>query len=259
MPGCLHVVKMASMCECSPGGAFAGGASVQLLVQVCSCFGPCNGRKQRTQQVQEHSATILGVGVRSKVNPLLPELLQKLRASARQLHPDPLHAVAQLGGHGLNDGNGAVFVQVDLQDGRKEVQGVYTGAALERRMPRLKNWQRPTHLLHTPHLQVLQEAGVGHARRGNASGIVGLGSRGRQQGRCGGQSPARPGVWDHAWVSVTQPQQHITVHALHQALRALTFAETPCGPALVRPQWASVARKGLCMRFRPCDAPCDAG
>lgn len=67
-----------------------------------------------TQQVQEHGTAILGVGVRGEVDLLLAELGQQLGGGAGQLHAHALHAVAQLGGHGLHDGNGAVLVQVNL-------------------------------------------------------------------------------------------------------------------------------------------------
>jgi hypothetical protein len=41
-----------------------------------------------------------------------------------------------------------------------------------------------THLLHTAHVKVLQEAGVGHAGRSNARGVVRLGSCCWEQGCC---------------------------------------------------------------------------
>ena len=59
--------------------------------------------------------TYLSVRVGSKVNLLLPELLQKLLAGAWQLHAHPLDAVAQLRGHGLNNGDGAVLIQIHLE------------------------------------------------------------------------------------------------------------------------------------------------
>mmetsp|Transcript_18452 Transcript_18452/g.46683 ORF Transcript_18452/g.46683 Transcript_18452/m.46683 type:complete len:537 (-) Transcript_18452:109-1719(-) len=115
--------------------------------------------REVAQQVQEHSTTVLGVGVGSEVDLLLAELLQQLRAGARHLDTHALHAVAQLRGHSLNNGNGAILVQV--------------------------------HLLHTTHLQVLQEARVGHARGRHSSGILSTGSRSRHQGSSGSQSIAQ--------------------------------------------------------------------
>jgi hypothetical protein len=67
-----------------------------------------------TQQVQEHCTTVLCVGVGCKVDLLLPKLLQQLRASAWQLNANTLNTVAQLWGHCLNDGNGAILVEVHL-------------------------------------------------------------------------------------------------------------------------------------------------
>ena len=43
--------------------------------------------------------------------------LQQLGRGARQLHPHALHAVAQLGADCLNDGDGAILVQVHLARG----------------------------------------------------------------------------------------------------------------------------------------------
>mmetsp|Transcript_32806 Transcript_32806/g.97767 ORF Transcript_32806/g.97767 Transcript_32806/m.97767 type:complete len:317 (-) Transcript_32806:386-1336(-) len=71
---------------------------------------------QVAKKVQEHSTTIFSVGVRSKVDLLLPELVQELWAGSRQLDPHTLHTVAQLRRDGLHNSNGAILIQVDLLD-----------------------------------------------------------------------------------------------------------------------------------------------
>mmetsp|Transcript_3731 Transcript_3731/g.6369 ORF Transcript_3731/g.6369 Transcript_3731/m.6369 type:complete len:396 (+) Transcript_3731:1324-2511(+) len=97
------------------------------------------------QEVQEDLATILLLAVSGEVDVLRAELLQQLRAGAGQLHAHALHAVPELGAHGLNHSDGAVLVQV--------------------------------YLLHAVHVQVLQEARVGHPRGGDVR-IGGHGSGG---------------------------------------------------------------------------------
>jgi hypothetical protein len=67
-----------------------------------------------TQQVEEHCAAVLSVGVRGKVNLLVPELVEQLRTGAGQLHAHTLHAVAQLRADCLHDRNRAILVQVHL-------------------------------------------------------------------------------------------------------------------------------------------------
>ena len=54
--------------------------------------------------------------MRGEVDVLLAELGKELGGGARQLHAHALHAVAQLGGHSLDDGDRTVLVQVNLLD-----------------------------------------------------------------------------------------------------------------------------------------------
>ena len=68
-----------------------------------------------TQQVEEHGAAVLRVGVAREVDPLLAELVEQVRRGAGQLDADALHAVAELRAHRLHDGDGAALVEVDLQ------------------------------------------------------------------------------------------------------------------------------------------------
>jgi len=71
-----------------------------------------------------------------KINFLLTELLQQFGAGAGQLHADALDAVAQLGRHGLDDGDGAVVVQVDLRYAHRSVIDVKKRACIVRRRGR---------------------------------------------------------------------------------------------------------------------------
>lgn len=120
---------------------------------------------KHTKQVEKHGAAVLSVGVCSKVNVLLAKLGKQLGAGARQLDAHTLHAVAKLGADCLHDGDGAVFVQVDL--------------------------------LHAAHVEVFEEARVGHARRGHARTVVGAGGAHACKG---GEAHAaeKPGK-RHAW------------------------------------------------------------
>merc|ERR1719420_2490555 len=74
----------------------------------------------------------------------------KRARSSREVHAHALHAVAQLGAHGLHDGDGAPLIEV--------------------------------HLLDAPHVEVLEEAAVAHPRRGHirARQVQGQ-ARGRQR------------------------------------------------------------------------------
>merc|ERR1719353_2278820 len=101
------------------------------------------GERQVPQEVQRDRAAVLRGGVRGEVDVLLPEAREELLGGARQLHAHALHAVAQLGAHGLHDGDGAPLVEV--------------------------------HLLHAPHVEVLEEAAVAHARRGHVRARRGRG------------------------------------------------------------------------------------
>mmetsp|Transcript_12697 Transcript_12697/g.33750 ORF Transcript_12697/g.33750 Transcript_12697/m.33750 type:complete len:691 (-) Transcript_12697:111-2183(-) len=104
-----------------------------------------------SEEVEEDGASILLLRVRGEVHLLLAELLQEFLRGSRELHANALHAVSQLGGDRLDDGDGSVFVQV--------------------------------HLLDAIHVEVLEESAVGHARRRDAW-VVGFFVRGESRLRC---------------------------------------------------------------------------
>ena len=74
------------------------------------------GEGEVAEEVEEHRGAVLGVGVRGKVDVLLAELGEELGGGAGELDADALDAVAELGGDSLDDGDGAVLVEVDLLD-----------------------------------------------------------------------------------------------------------------------------------------------
>ena len=96
-----------------------------------------------------------------EIDVLLSEFLKELLAEAGELDADPLHSVAELRGDGLYDGYGAILEEV--------------------------------HFLDAILVEVLQEAGVGHAGRSDALLALGLFIGGTSRGRscgCGCQKEA---------------------------------------------------------------------
>mmetsp|Transcript_16699 Transcript_16699/g.40957 ORF Transcript_16699/g.40957 Transcript_16699/m.40957 type:complete len:488 (+) Transcript_16699:902-2365(+) len=126
--------------------------------------------REVAEQVEEHLAAVLVVGVRGEVNVLGAELGQQLAAGAGELHAHALHAVAQLGRRRLDDRDGSVLVQVNLG--------------------------------HASHVEVLQEAGVGHARGGLARVVRGEGGGGAGGGGHDGGSPEHSLLDERATVRV---------------------------------------------------------